>query len=128
MILYINTIKDDAEKIELKVIKDGTIIMSAVEKARAQQSEKLIPTIIKVLHRAKVDIKKIKKIKIENSGGSFTALRIGVTTANALGYALNIPVVGTIESKVKQSGFDVVEPIYNKNPDITISKKRLLED
>ena len=128
MILYINTIKDEADKIEIKVKKDGKTLTSKIEKARARQSEKLIPSIEKVLKNQKINIKDIKRIEVENYGGSFTALRIGVTTANALGYALNIPVVGTKESKLKKTIFSVIEPIYNKNPDITISRKKLLED
>ena len=51
----------------------------------------------------------------------FTALRIGVVTANALGYGLGIPVRG-LGGKVKSkrlSGFDVTRPIYNRKPNIT---------
>ena len=71
----------------------------------------------------------LKKIKVENIGGSFTALRIGITTANALGYALNIPVEGTKTNQTKKNKleFSVVEPMYEREADITISKKNLLK-
>lgn len=129
MILYISTIKDSADKIEVKIIQDKKELASKVLSARAKQSEKLIPAVAKLLSDTKIDIKKIKKIKVENFGGSFTSLRIGVATANALGYALQIPVVGTAKAEKNTSGklaFSVVEPLYNKNPDITVSKKNLV--
>ena len=61
----------------------------------------------------------IKKIVVVNVGESFTALRIGVLTANALGYALGIPVIsnqGTVATKLKK--FSVVAPIYQREPNI----------
>ncbi|HOZ56281.1 MAG: Glycoprotease family protein [Parcubacteria group bacterium ADurb.Bin316] len=125
MILYINTIKDQADRIELKIKKNSKILVATTIKARAQQSEKLIPGIRRLLNDQGIDIKEIKKIEVENYGGSFTALRIGVATANALGYALCLPVFGAVGSKKESKDFDVVAPLYNKNPDITISHKKL---
>lgn len=127
MILHINTIKDEANKIEIKISKDGKVLATEVKSARAQQAEKLIPAIADILAAKKISLNKIKKIEVANYGGSFTALRIGVTTANALGYALSIPVEGTKKLELKPIDFSIVEPIYNKNPDITISQKKLVE-
>jgi tRNA A37 threonylcarbamoyladenosine modification protein TsaB len=129
MILYINTIKDNAEKIEVKIIHDKKELASRVVSAHTKQSEKLIPAITKLLRDTKINITEIKQIKVENYGGSFTSLRIGVTTANALGYALQIPVSGAVKAEKNASAklpFSIVEPMYNRNPDITISKKNLI--
>ncbi len=123
MILYINTIKDNAEKIDLRIINNDKVIVKKELSARAQQAEKLIPAISKVLAKAKIDLKEIKKITVENFGGSFTSLRIGVATANALAYSLCIPVEGINKTKIANCNINVVEPIYSKNPDITVSKK-----
>ncbi|MFH0973018.1 MAG: hypothetical protein V1768_03475 [Patescibacteria group bacterium] len=87
------------------------------------QAEKLLPAIDKLLKKNKIKLSDIKKIQVENQGGSFTALRIGVVTANALGYALGIPVEGTQKLENRQqitdsrnqkskNNFSVVEPIY----------------
>ena len=91
------------------------------------QAEKLLPSVIRIIDSKKTDLKKIKKIVVPNTGGSFTSLRIGVVTANALGYALNIPVEGEKVKPRPETGeemmdFDVVEPLYSREPNITIKK------
>ncbi len=50
-------------------------------------SKALWPTI------AKLDLKKITEIIVKPNPKSFTGSRVGVTIANALGYALDIPVI-----------------------------------
>lgn len=105
----------------------GSFVVKNNIKTGYDHAEKLMPAIIKLLKSKKTDLKDIAKIKIADSGGSFTSLRIGVVTANALGYALNIPVEG---EKIKASDktgelmtdFDVVEPLYDREPNITIKK------
>lgn len=56
----------------------------------------------------------------------FTALRIGVITANTLGFALGVPVVDADEKdeKINKLGFSVIKPIYDKEPNITLKKSR----
>lgn len=50
------------------------------------RGDSLLPVI------AKLDLKKITEIKVKTNPKSFTGSRLGVTVANALGYALKIPV------------------------------------
>jgi tRNA threonylcarbamoyladenosine biosynthesis protein TsaB len=65
--------------------------------------------------------------------GSFTGLRIGITTANTLAYAQQIPIVGTtgdnwlangLASLAKKQNDKIVLPEYGALPNITISKLR----
>lgn len=46
----------------------------------------------KLLKQNRFSIKRIKEIEVNRGPGSFTGLRIGVSAANALGWALKIPV------------------------------------
>ena len=87
-----------------------------------------------VIHQALLAAQKLKpsalkKIIVANRGGSFTSLRIGVITANALGYALKIPVLaewpGPKKAK-KFAGRSLVEPIYDREPEIGPPKKLLV--
>lgn len=139
MILYIDTTEN--EYIYLALLeKDKAkykIISSKKIKAFRQQSEKLIAGIDKLLKLKKVDISSLSQIVVNNEGISFTALRIGVITANALAFSLSIPVYsGKIIvdgnnnfgnfSKLKKgkifSKFSLVKPIYSAEPNIGIKK------
>ncbi len=123
MIIYINTTAQD--EIQLSLSDGDNILISKKIKAPRQQSEKLLPSIEKLLLAKKIKLSQLKKIVVANFGGSFTSLRIGVITANALAYALNIPVEA--ESKIKKnktfSKYSLVEPIYDREPNIGFSKK-----
>lgn len=127
MILSINTTHNDAVEIILKR-RDGLILAKKKFKARFKQAEKLLPAIEKLLKINKLKLSSFKKITVENRAGSFTSLRIGVVTANALGYALNLPVSDSGgKAKIVKTGqrnFKVVEPIYSKEPEITAKKDR----
>jgi tRNA threonylcarbamoyladenosine biosynthesis protein TsaB len=123
MILYIDTTKDHKIEVIFKV-GEKQIIKKKIS-AKYAQAEKLLPLIDKILKEKKLKLKNIKKIEVENRGGSFTALRIGVLTANALGYALGVRVMPNAECRmlnVRKQRFDVVEPIYDREPNITVKK------
>jgi len=123
MVLYINTTQNNLIEISLK---DKSKLMAFKKfKSHRTQAEKLLPAIEKLLKAGKFKLSDIKKIEVANNGGSFTSLRIGVVTANALAYALGIFAVGEDGGKPKfNNKFSVVEPIYNREPEITAKKKK----
>jgi len=92
MKLYINT--SDREKI-IVGLGDGKY----EENARDGTSQRLLPLITDALKVQKKDFKDITEIEVETGPGSFTGLRVGVSVANALGWALKIPVNGKDISK-----------------------------
>jgi len=120
MTLYINTA--DQAKIILALKDKGRILAAKEFLAPRRQAEKLLPEIEKLLTAAKIKWSALKKIEVANSGGTFTALRIGVVTANALGYALGIPVAsagatGAAASR-KSKHFSLVRPVYDREPNL----------
>ncbi|MFA5131019.1 MAG: tRNA (adenosine(37)-N6)-threonylcarbamoyltransferase complex dimerization subunit type 1 TsaB [Patescibacteria group bacterium] len=127
MILYINT--SGADEIIIALRSAEKIIASKKISAPRQQSEKLLPGIERLLNSKKIKLSQLTKIVVASHGGSFTALRIGVITANALAYALKIPVEAEPKTLIKNkkfSGYSLVEPIYDREPNIGISKKALM--
>lgn len=124
MILYIDTAS--AEEIELALEKNGKIVAKKKVSAPRSQAEKLLPAISRLLRGARASLNDLEKIAVNNRGGSFTSLRIGVLTANALAYALGIPVEPQEKSGKNPKKFGlhaIVEPIYDRLPDIGRPKK-----
>ncbi len=82
-------------------------------------SEKLLLKIDQFLTGNGVKFKDLKAIVTNRGPGSFTGLRVGIATANALGYALKIPVIGIIlpnhqQPKNQKNIFQVMTQGYQK--------------
>ena len=121
MTLYIDTSKNNLIYLALK--KDNELILEKKITAQYSQAEKLLPGIDKLLKSANSDITKIKKIIVANSGEGFTALRVGIITANALSFALNISVFSSDDKQIKSDyDFNIIKPKYKKEPNITVPK------
>lgn len=100
MILHINTKDQKVIRVSLRRVQQahrkqaqGKLIKSLSAKNK-YGSQVLLPLISKLLDRKKMIFKDLEGIAVESGPGSFTGLRVGVSVANALGYALNIPVNG----------------------------------
>lgn len=105
--LMLMTLEIDKKKYQSKI------------KASQKQAEKLLVAIIALLKRFKLDLKDLKKIRVQSEGDSFTSLRIGVLNANALAYALKIPVEALNDKPALEfSGLSVVAPSYKREPNI----------
>ncbi len=62
--------------------------------AGRSHTTELMPTIVHLLHLAKVEIKDMEGIIVAKGPGSFTGVRVGVSTAKGLCFALGVPLVG----------------------------------
>ncbi|MFZ5933137.1 MAG: tRNA (adenosine(37)-N6)-threonylcarbamoyltransferase complex dimerization subunit type 1 TsaB [Patescibacteria group bacterium] len=62
--------------------------------AKEGASQRLLPFIVETLKKEGKELKDIKEIEVNTGPGSFTGLRVGVSVANALGWALGVPVNG----------------------------------
>lgn len=69
-------------------------IVSRMEETSRGQAAMLVPMIQEVLAEAQTGFDQLDLIACSIGPGSFTGLRIGLSTARTLGLALNIPVVG----------------------------------
>lgn len=96
MRLYIDT--SNSEQIHIKLGEK-----EVHEEARAEKSQKLLPTIDRLLKEINKSSRDITEIEVNLGPGSFTGLRVGISTANALGWALQVPVNGKL---------GLAEPVY----------------
>lgn len=132
MVLFINTAEKN--KITVGLIKSDFLFDRIVKECQWQESEKLLPMVKTLLKKNETSLEKLKGIIVVKGPGGFTSLRIGVITANTLGYSLKIPVVGVrlgkkmIEQGIRQvkriKTFRIVEPYYGRPPNITKPKKK----
>ncbi len=115
MKLYISTATHTHIVLELR--SGNNVLLRKEIEAAHRQAEKLLPELEMMLKKIKKKLSDIKEIIVENKGEGFTALRIGVCTANALSYALSVPLRTPTQGKVT-----IAEPKYSKAP--TITKKK----
>lgn len=87
MKLFIDT--SDSEKIIVGF--DGKRFKTT---ARQEKSQRLLPFIDELLRKEDKKFKDITEIEVNTGPGSFTGLRVGVSVANTLGWALGVPVNG----------------------------------
>lgn len=91
MILHINTKDQKVVRVE---ISDKRKVIREMFEENEYGSQALLPLIEKLLKSQKLEFKDLTGIEVEKGPGSFTGLRVGVSVANALGFALGIPVNG----------------------------------
>lgn len=135
MILYIDTTDNEFMTIALFKHESNSFSLISLLKIKAfrKQSEKLLPNIEKILKDKKMTLSDLDLICVNDEGGSFTSLRIGIITANALAYALKIKVQAaniTEDNKLVLKDYQgkkflnnyIVEPKYSAEPNITKAK------
>lgn len=86
MKLYIDTSSN-----QKTTVKFGTKVL--MQDSTVWRSQVLLPMIEKLTHG-----RDITEIEVNTGPGSFTGLRVGVAVANALGFALGVPVNGTFDT------------------------------
>lgn len=87
MKLYIDT--SDSEKIRVGLDEE----MHTAD-SRRKKAQMLLPFIDELLKKKNKKIQDVTEIEVVVGSGSFTGLRVGVSIANAIGWALGIPVNG----------------------------------
>ena len=98
--MIILAIDTSTDYLSLAILKGGRLAAKFHRKAHRKHSMLLVPTIDKLLKKAKLKIKEIDCFAISVGPGSFTGLRIGVTVVKGLAYVLkkHIVAVPTLDS------------------------------
>lgn len=78
----------------IAVIDEEKVIGEYITNMKKNHSVRVMPTIEALLRDCELEPKDLTKIIVAKGPGSYTGVRIGVTTAKTLAWALNIPLVG----------------------------------
>lgn len=90
---YILCIETSTDICSICIAKDGKLV-SFRETARTYSHSEVITLFIKqCLEEAKIDISQLNAVAVSAGPGSYTALRIGSTTAKGICYACDIPLI-----------------------------------
>lgn len=73
---------------------ENKLLAEITIQTRKTHSELLMPHVSALLDMAEINKKNLEGVAVSIGPGSFTGLRIGLATAKALAYALQIPLVG----------------------------------
>lgn len=105
--MIILLIKTDSEQAEVLLAKDNQVTQDISWQAGRNLAESIDYKIKELLETEALLLSNLDGIGVYSGPGSYTGLRIGHSVANALAYALNIPVVGS-------AGVDWRERIFSR--------------
>lgn len=76
------------------IIGEDRVLCETVLSVEATHSERLLPAVDRALAEAQITLDGLGGIAVSIGPGSFTGLRIGLSTAKGLAYATGLPLVG----------------------------------
>lgn len=107
--MYILALETTGAFASVALMKDGEIIQSIRGYDRFSHLKNLMPQTKEVLDRAKLDINEIDYIAVSCGPGSFTGIRIGISSARALAQMLRIPCIPVLSLEALAYDRDVRE-------------------
>ena len=129
---YILNIETATKNCSVSLAKDGqTILCKEIAEQGYSHAERLHVFIEEILKETKVKIQELHAVAVSKGPGSYTGLRIGVSTAKGLCYALGIPLIaldtlqvlahqvsvdkGIIVPMLDASRMEVYSAVFDKN-------------
>lgn len=113
-VLAINT---SDQVLGVALVKDGETIGEYITNLRKGHAGRLMPAIVHLMEEVGWEPADLNKIVVAKGPGSYTGVRIGLTTAKTLAWSLNIPIVGisSIYSLAFQANFSphLISPFYD---------------
>lgn len=73
--------------------KNGDLLSSQTHKVEKSHSSLLPGVVLQICNEANLTLKDVEAVAVSEGPGSYTGLRIGVSTAKGFAYSLNIPII-----------------------------------
>jgi tRNA threonylcarbamoyladenosine biosynthesis protein TsaB len=102
-------IKTDSPETHIAIYNGANEIVSKVWNANRELSDQILIVINDLLQESKLSLKDLNGVVVYRGPGSYTGLRIGVSTANAIGYSYDIPVLGVTGENWLSDGLDNIK-------------------
>lgn len=129
--MLILTFKTDEQLAQIDLLNDHEQLVHLEWLAHRELAETIHTKVVDVLMQADRRLHEVQGIAVFKGPGSFTGLRIGLSTANALSYALGVPITSGMGKSWQQDAMDSllagenetsVVPEYGSAPHITKPK------
>lgn len=113
IVLYIDTSSD---YLYSGIVINDELVSSIKKKYEKDLSKEALPKIIELFDKANITPNDLDKIIVVNGPGSFTGIRIGITIAKTIAWALNInimPISGLTAMSISSSGNTYKMPLID---------------
>jgi tRNA threonylcarbamoyladenosine biosynthesis protein TsaB len=101
----------------VSVTGDGKVLSFREQLDAKSHAAQLAPFIDEVLKESGLKAQNLSAIAVSKGPGSYTGLRIGVSTAKGIAYALNVPLIAIDTLYSMASGFVENHPELKNSPD-----------
>jgi len=129
MALILN-IETSSEICSVNLAKDGNEVITIEEYEDKIHASAITLLIFRLFEKSGLDIKNLDAVAVSSGPGSFTGLRIGLSTAKGICYALDIPIISIVT--LKSMAYGILKNVsidYNSNilicPMIDARKKEI---
>lgn len=113
-VLAINT---SSYRLGVVILQSGTVTGIHETYVKKNQSTRAMPAIEKLMEDVQMKPTEIDKIVVAEGPGSFTGIRIGVTIAKTMAWALDVPIIGvsTLQALAYQAEqpTDLIVPFFD---------------
>lgn len=87
-------IDTSTETASIALSSEGVVVAELTWNVGQNHTAELMPNLIHLLHQAKSDLKDMDGLIVAKGPGSFNGLRVGMSVAKGLAFALSAPLVG----------------------------------
>ena len=100
------TIETSTSKLSVALARDGKVLASRISDEARLQASLTAPFVKEVLDQAGYSVKDLDAVCVGKGPGSYTGLRVGVSTAKGLCFGTGIPLIaiGSLDALVAGSG------------------------